>query len=47
MAETGWKADFRPRCIIFGFADNIRRHKELNHGIWKTQEKEPAPGVGP
>ncbi len=21
--------------------------KELNNGLWKTQEKEPAPGVGP
>jgi hypothetical protein len=33
--------------IMAGFAGIILRHKELNNGIWKTQEKEPAPGVGP
>jgi hypothetical protein len=32
---------------MVGFAGIIHRHKELNNGIWKTQEKEPAPGVGP
>jgi hypothetical protein len=30
-----------------GFAGIILRHKEPNHGISQTQEKEPAPGVGP
>jgi hypothetical protein len=38
--------EIRPATIV-GFAGNILRHKELNNGIYKTQEKEPTPRVGP